>query len=190
MRLFVGIELDDGVRAAALDAAAALRMSDAPLRFEKPEKMHVTLAFLGKTSPEQLDLVIEALAHAAAQVAPFTLTFDRIGAFPNERRPRVIWLGARESQPSFDICARAVRTAMTTLGWTFENEAVAHVTLCRAKPPLRGMPPAPDVEQASELNVTHLTLFESLPAGPTTRYEIRERFLLGRRETKTKRVAL
>jgi len=174
LRLFAGIEIDDAVRTLAADAIAKLQTSALPARFERPEKMHVTLAFLGRTPPEKLRAVEEALANAAAAEGRFSLMFDRVGAFPNERRPRVLWLGCSRVDENFGACARRVRSAFATLGYDFDAEAVAHVTLCRARPPLRGTPQL-QIEQGVRLDVEHLTLFESIPEGRTTRYETRAR---------------
>jgi RNA 2',3'-cyclic 3'-phosphodiesterase len=172
MRLFAGIEINDAVRALAAEAIAALHTSGAPLRFERPEKMHVTLAFLGSTPPEKLDAVVAALAAGAAAQKRFALRFDRVGAFPNESRPRVIWLGCSDPGEAFTACERGVRGALAPLGYRFDSDAVAHVTLCRAKPPLRGMPHV-GIEQGASLDVSSVCLFESLQEGRTTRYVIR-----------------
>jgi 2'-5' RNA ligase len=174
LRLFAGIEIDDAVRTLALDAIARLQTSALPARFERPEKMHLTLAFLGRTPSGKLSAVEEALANAAAAQARFSLTFDRVGAFPNERRPRVLWLGCSRVDGKFEACARGVRSAFATLGYEFDADAVAHVTLCRARPPLEGTPQL-QIDQGARLDVEHLTLFESIPEGRTTRYEIRAR---------------
>jgi RNA 2',3'-cyclic 3'-phosphodiesterase len=174
LRLFAGIEIDDAVRTLAAGAIEKLQMSALPARFERPEKMHVTLAFLGRTPTEKLRAVEEALANAAAAEERFSLMFDRVGAFPNERRPRVLWLGCSSVDERFAACARSVRSAFATLGYEFDAEAVAHVTLCRARPPLRGTPQL-QIEHGARLDVGHLTLFESIPDGRTTRYEIHAR---------------
>jgi 2'-5' RNA ligase len=176
LKLFVGIDLDERVRAACSDVANRLRDSGFDARFEAPEKLHITLAFLGWVDPESVEAVRDALKAVAEGVAPFDLTLDKLGAFPHERKPRVAWIGAREQGAAFRNLAHAARTAYEALGFTFDKEAVAHVTIARVK--------GGDAHllmldlKPMNLAVRELTLFESIPAGRTTHYEVRARYPL------------
>ena len=177
MRLFVAIDLDEAARALAVSLQKALAEHGIPARFELAEKLHLTLAFLGKTPPEKYDPVLQALRTAAGTIAPFTVVLDCLGAFPNSRRPRLYWLGASRPQPHYTECAAAVRANFAALGWQFREEAVPHVTLCRLKRPV-GLPEL-RLPQTVDMEVRELTLYESVPAGPTTRYVVRECVPLG-----------
>src|ERR1700730_14094964 len=90
-RLFAAIEIDETVRALAESAAESLAAAGVVGRFELPEKMHVTVAFLGGTPESDLPAVTQALRDASASCSPFTLDFERLGTFPNQRCPRVVW---------------------------------------------------------------------------------------------------
>jgi len=54
---------------------------------------HVTLGFLGDVAHADLSDVCRVTADAAATFAPFELTLNGLGAFPDPARPRVIWAG-------------------------------------------------------------------------------------------------
>ena len=95
-RLFVGVQLDDASRAASAGVSEGLQRTGFAAKYEPAEKLHVTLAFLGNVGPSQYEAVAEALDRVANENAPFALTLDRIGAFPHEHKPRVIYIGARE----------------------------------------------------------------------------------------------
>lgn len=172
-KLFAGIELDEGVRHGCAEVSARLQAQAFDARYEEPSKFHVTLAFLGWVDAERVEPVRDALQAIAANAPPFTLTFDKIGAFPNERRPKVVWVGARDQGAEFRRLAYTARAAYEQLGFSFDKDAVAHVTLARVKG-ARGHLPLPGIRPI-HLHVTHIALFESLPAGPTTRYEVRSR---------------
>ena len=173
LRLFVAVEIDDAVRTLALQAAAALEASGVAGLFEAPEKLHVTVAFLGGAAQRELPAALDALRDASATCRPFTLEFGRIGAFGHEHRPRVWWIGPMQVSEEFAACAGRVREAYERLGYRFEQDATPHVTICRAKhlPPR----PPPRILGSATLRVNGLTLFQSLPAGRTTRYEALER---------------
>ncbi len=177
-RLFAGIALDDVARAACAAAGAQLQRIGLAARYEAPEKLHVTLAFLGNVPQSQYQTVVDALERAASQSASLTVTLDKFAAFPHERKPRVVFIGAREQGAAFRELAQNVRALYCELGFPFRGDPVAHVTIARVTDP-RG--PLPAVEFAPiALRVNSLTLFESIfdPEAKTTRYEVRRRATL------------
>lgn len=169
--LFVGIDLDPSARAACAAALEELRKTGLDAKYESPEKLHVTLAFLGFVETSRYDEIVSALLAACAQSRPFALSFDKLGAFPNERKPRVVYVGAREQGAHFRTLAATLRNAYVALGFEFLNDAVAHVTIARIKGPNRPLPLVEFV--AIPLEIRSLVLFESLPdkARATSRYE-------------------
>lgn len=172
-KLFAGIELDERTRTWCAAIAVRLEAMGFPGRFESAEKLHVTLAFLGWVDAERVEAIRDVVRAAARSTRPFALTLDKMGAFPHERKPRIVWLGSHQQGSGFRDLSRDVRSAYAALGFTFAQETVAHVTIARVKGGSAHLPSL-DVEPVV-LPVAHLTLFESLPAGGTTRYEVRER---------------
>ena len=172
MRLFVGLALDDATRGACIEAQQRLLRAAIDARYTDAENLHLTLAFLGEVSQERLceiEGVIDAVAYATAE---FELALDRIGAFPNERRPRIVYLGSRAANARFGALAQALREGYGELGFTFEDDAIAHVTLARINASSRR--PLPMIEPTPHtMPVTHLTLFASSPAHGAVRYERR-----------------
>jgi RNA 2',3'-cyclic 3'-phosphodiesterase len=172
-KLFVGIDLDEEARAKCAAVSHALRLTGFDARYEPPEKLHVTLAFLGFVEPRRCEELASTLRATALAARRFALTLDRLGAFPHERRPRVVFVGAREQGSAFRGIAQNVRSAYANLGFAFKDDAVAHVTIARVKESKR---PLPLVEfPPIRLAVEGLTLFESLPdpARKTSRYEVK-----------------
>jgi 2'-5' RNA ligase len=175
LKLFVAVDIDEPVRDAIAGGIELLRAAGFEARFISREKWHATLAFLGSTEEVQYGDVLEALRAAAACCAPFDLTLDTIGAFPSTARPRVVWTGASTPQPAYVNCAREVRRSLATLGFTFKDDAVPHVTICRVKNAAGPLPPVSLLAPVNVL-VDSLTLYQSLPDGRTTRYAVREKF--------------
>ena len=178
-RLFAGIALDDETRAACAAAAQRLQGTGYAARYEDPAKLHATLAFLGNVETERYDAIVEALRVAAGGTA-FELVLDKVAAFPHERKPRVVYVGARDQGAAFRALASEVREAFVRLGFEFKEDSVAHVTIARVKEPHR---PLPLVELAPiRMQVDRVGLFESLydrGARTTTRYEVLETCALG-----------
>ena len=94
--------------------------------------MHLTLKFIGEVSDEKLPPIKEAL-RGVASAAPVELSFQGVGYFPNERRPRVFWVGMHASDNLAPLAAQ-VESVLEPLGIKPEKRAyVPHLTLGRFK---------------------------------------------------------
>jgi RNA 2',3'-cyclic 3'-phosphodiesterase len=130
VRLFVALDLPDNVRRALGDLMARLKPECRGARWVRPEGMHLTLKFIGETSPQKIDSIRCALA-AVRSDRPIEMHFRGLGFFPNERRPRVAWCGV-EASPNLARLAADVDSALAPLGIAAETRAfVPHLTLAR-----------------------------------------------------------
>lgn len=171
-RLFAAIQLDDEARAFGARAIAALERAQIDGRFERLEKLHVTLAFFGTVEEGRIGDFSAALGRAAQACPAFSLRLDCIRAFPDERRPRLLWLGSSRQQPAYEHLMARMREAFAGLWSQPHADDVPHVTVCRLRRPLRAMPRVGSIGHV-DLPVDAVVLFESLPDQGTTRYEVR-----------------
>ena len=177
-RLFAGIELDARARATCVGAQSRLREAAYEARYEPPEKLHVTIAFLGNVETVRVPGIEAALDDVATHTPPFTLSLDKLGAFPHARRPRIVFIGSRAQGAPFRTLAATLRLRFEAMGFTFADDAVMHVTIARTKG--RSTRPLPLLDiAATELAVGAIALFESLPDKQTTRYVVRRSAPLG-----------
>ncbi|MGC1381572.1 MAG: RNA 2',3'-cyclic phosphodiesterase [Candidatus Baltobacteraceae bacterium] len=178
-RFFVGLGLDQTTRSACAAVAERLRAAGFAARYEAPEKLHITLAFLGNVDDRRYDAITAALLATAARSERFSIAFDKVGGFPHERKPRVVYAGARRQGAAFRALAERVRAAYRDLDFTFEDDAVAHVTVARVKEPGRPLPPI--AFEPIVVPVERLTLFESIfdPQSDTSAYRIAKSAPLG-----------
>jgi 2'-5' RNA ligase len=130
VRLFIALPLPPEIA-----SAAAALLPDLPgLRRVRPELLHVTLAFLGQTADDRVADVVAACTDAAADRAPFAVTLDRAGRFPESGAPRVVWLGIGEGATESAGLAVAIRRALGARGLPFDDKPFRpHVTLARVK---------------------------------------------------------
>jgi 2'-5' RNA ligase len=138
-RLFLAVALDDDVRhglAAFLKANldGASMPGKIPGKAVPPANWHVTLRFLGDSTPEQAERVVGFLDERLA-VAPFTVGFGGIGAFPRPSRATVLWLGIERGVDAIAGVAVACEEAAVAAGFEPEDRPFhPHLTLARIRP--------------------------------------------------------
>jgi len=131
-RAFVAVVPPAPVLDAIGEAVEAMRDGSPAGRWTTREQWHLTLQFLGNHA--DLDAVAAALRHVSASVGHAQLGGG--GAFPSDRRARVVWVGCTTGGAVLTQVASAVASAVAPLGYEPDAHAFhPHVTLARLKPP-------------------------------------------------------
>ncbi len=133
MRCFVAVELDRTFRRHLLAVLEQLPRGRG-VRWCGAHQLHVTLKFLGDVPDHQLPGICDAVSAAARQIEPFAVTLGRLGCFPNERNPRVLWCGIDDPEQG---CARWLAAAdplFGRLGLATDSRPLhPHITLGRSR---------------------------------------------------------
>jgi len=169
IRAFIAIEIPDDVRAALAEAQARLKRAHVGVKvsWTKIDNTHLTLQFLGYVEEEVIGKIRESLEGVVGEHCRFEISVRGAGAFPNERSPRVLWVGCDDTEGKLKSLAHAVQTAMQPLGFEPEHrEFSAHLTLGRVKfsRPDAALTKALESVKNQEfgtLRVTAIHLFES-----------------------------
>jgi 2'-5' RNA ligase len=169
VRLFAGIPLDEAARTYVASAVEELVRAGVSLKWVRRENWHVTLAFLGEVAEPRIVSVRGAFVRAAAACAPFVIRLASIGAFPSLRRPRAVYVGGEPRPEAFARTCSLMRSEFSGLGFRFDDDAVAHVTIGRSdgKQPIEAHP----LSSFIEMLVRRLVLFASVPASGSVRYD-------------------
>jgi 2'-5' RNA ligase len=110
------------------------RMIRGEVRWVRPEAIHLTLKFFGDI-PEATVADIAAVAGAsAAGEAPFSFAIGGAGVFPDQRRPRVLWLGIDGDVPRLVRFQQELEGGLGKIGFPAEERPFRpHLTLARIK---------------------------------------------------------
>ncbi len=136
IRTFIAVELDAAERRAFGDLQAELKKQPAGryVRWVAPESIHLTLKFLGGVDPGMVAALERALVEASQGVTAFTLSLGGLGAFPNTRRPNVVWVGLGGDVKAAETLTENIERACEALGFARESRPfAAHLTLGRVK---------------------------------------------------------
>jgi 2'-5' RNA ligase len=177
MRLFIGIPLATAVTGELKTASVRLRSSGDGLRWTAPESWHITLQFLGNTSPEQYTCVVKCLHELHAPPVPVYLEglscFDRAG---------VLIAGVRLT-PELLLLQERVTTATQHCGFVPEVRPYQpHITLARGRGLRHSLDELKDKirrpSSFTRFSAHEFLLYESFLSTVGSRYEIRDRFPL------------
>jgi len=134
VRLFVAINLPPEVRRLAYEAAAPLREAAPAARWTAEANLHLTLKFLGEVADPAMAEVMERVRGVAARHPEIPLELGGFGAFPNFRRPRIVWVEVAPD-PRLELLHHDVEVACASLGFEVDGRPFRpHVTLGRVKP--------------------------------------------------------
>jgi RNA 2',3'-cyclic 3'-phosphodiesterase len=178
LRLFVALEVPQAVLELIDAAVGPLREYHPHARWVPPQNRHVTLKFLGTTWPRLVDWVVESIEEVAASTPPFATRVEGLGAFPNERRARVLWAGLHDGTGRLTELAGAVDRALEREFPPEKRAFTPHLTVARFDPPAHVRVPLPGV-RSDEFRIDRMVLFRSHLRRPAPLYETLEAFALG-----------
>jgi 2'-5' RNA ligase len=138
VRLFIGVELDDEVKARAAAIGDELREKlgrRVTARWIPPANLHITLWFIGEVADDRAATIIDAVRTPFA-TRSFALELRGAGAFPPHGAPRVFWIGVARGQDSLGALYNELAARLKRLGFEPERRPYsAHLTIARVKAP-------------------------------------------------------
>ncbi len=137
IRSFAAISLPDYLKSEIESYVERLRETAPGVKWVKTESIHITLKFLGEQKSEVIDNVSTRLMNVPESFSGITLTSGQFGAFPDEKKPRVFWLGINSSEMEKLLqLQRWIENELQPLGFEKEKRRFSpHLTLGRVKHP-------------------------------------------------------
>ncbi len=189
MRLFVAVELPTDVKAAASRLIDDLRgrcediARRARISWSAPERLHLTLQFIGEADPSRTQAIEQAL-EPPIDVPPFEMVLGGTGAFPGARRPRVIWAGVTAGAQRLRDLQHQVAARLSLAGVAPDDRPFQpHLTLARVRDAAGLRVPALLEGHTNavlgRLSVGETVLFESRATAGGQEYVARQRTRLG-----------
>jgi RNA 2',3'-cyclic 3'-phosphodiesterase len=133
VRTFIAIDPGKTIRDRLVALQASLAESGAQVRWVEPANLHVTLIFLGEVDTRALVDVCRAANKVTAACRRFTMSVEKVGAFPNLRRPRILWAGVGAGSAEVIALHDGLEATLFELGCYRREERAytPHLTLGR-----------------------------------------------------------
>lgn len=137
------------------------------IRWVRPQGIHLTLKFFGAISESDVANISLVVENTTSNIAPFTLGIKRVGAFPDVKRPRVLWLGMDGDVDTLIRLQKEVDAELQKYGFEKEDRTFRpHLTLARVKDPMGLIGLAKIMEkrenyEAGSFSAAGLNLFKS-----------------------------
>lgn len=127
MRLFVAVFPPEELRRRLWEIGENIAGS---WKREPPEKLHITVKFIGEVSEKRMLVISEVLRKI--KMEPFEVELIGTGAFPSKEKPRVLWVGAKseELKKLFELVEESLHPLGIPREW---REYQPHLTLGRVK---------------------------------------------------------
>ena len=95
LRMFFALPVDETAREAMAPVHALLRERSSGITIVRPENYHLTLKFLGGVDEQVARNLSGGMGAMRGDRGPLDCELARLGAFPDMRRPAVLWAGIR-----------------------------------------------------------------------------------------------
>lgn len=134
LRAFIAVELPEALRRRVCDSTAGLQQGIGHLiRWVPMENMHLTLKFLGDTAPSNMEMLSQMVRSEAELFQCFDFQLGGLGAYPNLKRPRVLYVGI-QAPATLEALQRGIESASRRLGYESEERRFSpHLTIGRVR---------------------------------------------------------
>lgn len=192
-RIFIAINLPNHVKKKL--SALSEKWPELPARWTKEDNLHITLAFLGYVSNEEISEICKITREVAGRHSPFEVRLTRVIYGPPQKMPpRMIWVEGEKSEPFLSLWDNLEKSLSSSdqIRYALENRAFSpHITLARIQTfNWRRIEPEerPEVNEDIDISfeVKSIEVMESMLKRGGAEYTILESVLLSRETLNSK----
>ncbi|HEY4674610.1 MAG TPA: RNA 2',3'-cyclic phosphodiesterase [Candidatus Bathyarchaeia archaeon] len=133
IRSFIAFDLDDeAILRKIADVQRILAKTGADLKLVEPKNIHMTLRFLGNIMPSTVERIYAEMTKV--QFTAFDVKISGVGAFPQLRYPRVLWVGITQGADQLRSIFDQLEPSLQTLGFAPDPKGFSpHLTIARVR---------------------------------------------------------
>jgi 2'-5' RNA ligase len=133
-RIFIAINFPEDIKKEL--SSFQKKWPELPIRWTKPENLHITLAFLGYLADEELVEVLRITKEVAQRHRPFSINLNKICYGPPKKPPRMVWVEGEKSKDLANLQIDLEKSLTSSGKIKFEPEErsfTSHITLGRIR---------------------------------------------------------
>ncbi|MCX8030697.1 MAG: RNA 2',3'-cyclic phosphodiesterase [Thermodesulfovibrionales bacterium] len=133
MRCFIAIDLPKEIKLQIQQLIKSISHLSHEIRWVPFENLHLTLKFLGEIDEKTINKIQQILKKVLGERTPFKISISGVGAFPNTKKPNVLWVGVAPSE-ELKLLFEAIDTSFVHIGFIREKRGYSpHLTIGRVK---------------------------------------------------------
>lgn len=139
-RIFIAADISNDAKMNVAEYIENLRRDFANLKvgWERSEKLHITLKFLGDVENKKITELIEVIENIAVGFSKFPISIKQNGVFPSPKKARILWLGLEDKKGSLRKLNDSLETECEKIGFSKEKRNFSpHLTIARLREPHR-----------------------------------------------------
>jgi 2'-5' RNA ligase len=135
LRTFIAVDIGKAIRDRAVALQERLAQASSGVKWVEPDNLHITLLFLGEVDDREVPTICRVVAEQVHEQESFQLSIERVGCFPNPRRPRILWIGVGDGTQELCALHDRLEPPLLELGCyrREERKFAPHITLGRVK---------------------------------------------------------
>jgi RNA 2',3'-cyclic 3'-phosphodiesterase len=184
-RIFVAVDISVEARRKVAAYIETLRTEFSKVRvgWDKVEKLHLTLKFLGDTDEKQVADLQKILDEISTSISNFKLQISNTGVFPDTKKPRVLWIDVIDEEGSLAKINALLEIECEKIGFAKESRKfIPHLTIGRIREPNNAKELARKHLQNKfepvEFEVSEIVIYESILQPTGSVFSILSKFRL------------
>lgn len=138
--MFIALELSPSIAGRVQKLIAELQTVQARIKWVETKNLHLTLKFLGSVDEMDLPELCKAINAVTKDFPPFDIEAGGVGAFPDPRFARTLWLGLLRGAEEVADLYDALDAKLRPLGYRSEKRAFKpHLTIGRVQDSEQGV---------------------------------------------------
>lgn len=154
IRTFIAVLLGEKMHKEVLRVSELLKGRVIGAKWVEPQNIHITLRFLGDVDERDMGKVLDIARDVAKVSKPIGISLGRIGAFPTERRARVLWIGLSSGGDELGLLSGRLNRELLKGGFGApDRDFSPHITIARLRRPtdISGAISGIDVEEVDSV---------------------------------------
>lgn len=130
MRFFISLEIPETSKQELHMAQQKISALVPGFKPSDPDKLHLTIAFVGEQPDDMKDPLIEVMTESTKDIPPFSVTPAYIDGFPQLHTAKVIWIGVKGDIDKLFLLRHRIKDGLEKLGMDVDDRRfIPHIAL-------------------------------------------------------------